>query len=111
MKMKRTFMRTLVGVAVAAAIGGTLVGTSTAQQQQPPVKIGLLATLEGPFAAGGADGMRGAELAIKQRNGMAGGRKARHGEDEKQPTEGPTQRCARHADRHRPTAKGAHTAM
>ena len=29
-----------------------------------PVKIGLLATLEGPFAAGGADGMRGAELAV-----------------------------------------------
>jgi branched-chain amino acid transport system substrate-binding protein len=39
------------------------------------VKIGLLATLEGPFAAGGADGMRGAELALIQRGGMAGGRK------------------------------------
>jgi branched-chain amino acid transport system substrate-binding protein len=39
------------------------------------VKIGLLATLEGPFAAGGADGMRGAELAIKQRNGVVAGRK------------------------------------
>ena len=35
-----------------------------------PVKIGLLATLEGPFAAGGADGMRGAELAVKQRGGV-----------------------------------------
>ena len=74
-QMKRTFMRTLVGVAVAGAFAGTLIGTSTAQQPLPPVKIGLLATLEGPFAAGGADGMRGAELAIKQRNGMAGGRK------------------------------------
>ena len=39
------------------------------------MKIGLLATLEGPFAAGGQDGMRGAELAVKQRNGMAGGKK------------------------------------
>ena len=39
------------------------------------MKIGLLATLEGPFAAGGADGMRGAELAVKQRGGMVAGRK------------------------------------
>jgi branched-chain amino acid transport system substrate-binding protein len=39
------------------------------------VKIGLLATLEGPFAAGGADGMRGAELAVKQRGGVVAGRK------------------------------------
>src|SRR6185312_4768202 len=44
-------------------------------QQGKPVKIGLLATLEGPFAAGGADGMRGAELAIKERKGMVAGRK------------------------------------
>ena len=48
-------------------------GSAWAQGQ--PVKIGLLATLEGPFAAGGADGMRGAELAVKQRNGMVAGRK------------------------------------
>ncbi len=39
------------------------------------VKIGLLATLEGPFAAGGQDGMRGAELAVKQRGGMVAGKK------------------------------------
>ncbi|TFZ03136.1 ABC transporter substrate-binding protein [Ramlibacter henchirensis] len=47
--------------------------TGWAQSGQP-VKIGLLATLEGPFAAGGADGMRGAELAVKQRNGTVAGR-------------------------------------
>ncbi len=70
MKMrKRMFMRTLAGAAVAAAFA------ATAWAQQPPVKIGLLATLEGPFAAGGADGMRGAELAVKQRGGMVAGRK------------------------------------
>ncbi len=63
-----TLIRTLVG----AAVVGALAGPAVAQQT---VKIGLLATLEGPFAAGGADGMRGAELAIKQKNGMAGGRK------------------------------------
>jgi branched-chain amino acid transport system substrate-binding protein len=65
---KRTFVRTLVGAAVLAAFSG-------AAYSQQVVKIGLLATLEGPFAAGGADGMRGAELAVKQRNGMAGGKK------------------------------------
>ncbi|HXF45614.1 MAG TPA: ABC transporter substrate-binding protein, partial [Burkholderiaceae bacterium] len=66
---KRMFMRTLAGAAVAAAFA------ATAWAQQPPVRIGLLATLEGPFAAGGADGMRGAELAVKQRGGMVAGRK------------------------------------
>ena len=65
---KRQFMRTLVGAAVLSAFAGV----ASAQQT---VKIGLLATLEGPFAAGGADGMRGAELAIKQRNGMVAGKK------------------------------------
>jgi branched-chain amino acid transport system substrate-binding protein len=65
---KRTFVRTLVGAAVLAAFSG-------AAYSQQVVKIGLLATLEGPFAAGGADGMRGAELALKQKNGMAGGKK------------------------------------
>ena len=57
------------GIAILAVV---LAGGATAQQ---PVKIGLLATLEGPFAAGGQDGMRGAELAVKQRGGMVAGRK------------------------------------
>ena len=65
---KRTFMRTLVATAVVAAFAAP----AAAQQV---VKIGLLATLEGPFAAGGQDGMRGAELAVKQRNGMVAGKK------------------------------------
>jgi branched-chain amino acid transport system substrate-binding protein len=68
---KRTFVRTLVGAAVAAALSS---GVAYAQQSKT-IKIGLLATLEGPFAAGGADGMRGAELAVKQRNGMVAGYK------------------------------------
>ncbi len=70
MKGKRLFMRTtLIGTAVAAVFA------TGAWAQQPPVKIGLLATLEGPFAAGGADGMRGAELAVRERGGMVAGRK------------------------------------
>ena len=66
---KRVWMRSILGAAAATA----LVGGALAQGQ--PVKIGLLATLEGPFAAGGADGMRGAEMAVKQRGGVVAGRK------------------------------------
>ncbi|MCW5656155.1 MAG: ABC transporter substrate-binding protein [Burkholderiaceae bacterium] len=66
---KRVWVRSMLGAAAATA----LLGTAWAQGQ--PVKIGLLATLEGPFAAGGADGMRGAELAVKQRGGVVAGRK------------------------------------
>jgi branched-chain amino acid transport system substrate-binding protein len=69
---RRQFSRTLVGAAVVAALGAGFAGTAGAQEV---IKIGLLATLDGPFAAGGQDGMRGAELALKQRNGMAGGKK------------------------------------
>jgi len=57
-----------------AAAVAAVSGSAFAQQGQP-VKIGLLATLEGPFAAGGADGMRGAELAVIQRGGTVAGRK------------------------------------
>jgi branched-chain amino acid transport system substrate-binding protein len=67
---KRRFVRTLVGAAVVAAFAGIAYA-----QQGKPVKIGLLATLEGPFAAGGADGMRGAEMAVNERKGMVAGRK------------------------------------
>jgi branched-chain amino acid transport system substrate-binding protein len=66
---KRFAVRALVGAAALAASVGT------AWAQGGPVKIGLLATLEGPFAAGGADGMRGAELALIQRGGSVAGRK------------------------------------
>jgi len=62
----------LSGVA-AAAFAATFAGSAWAQQGTP-IKMGLLATLEGPFAAGGADGMRGAELAVKERGGVVAGR-------------------------------------
>jgi branched-chain amino acid transport system substrate-binding protein len=38
------------------------------------IKIGILVALEGAFAAGGADGVRNVELALKQVGGMAGGK-------------------------------------
>lgn len=66
---KRYLVRSMLGAAAALAVAGA------AWAQGQPVKIGLLATLEGPFAAGGADGMRGAELAVKQRGGVVAGRK------------------------------------
>jgi len=67
---KRVWVLGAVSAAVAATIGGGAIA-----QQGTPVKIGLLATLEGPFAAGGADGMRGAELAVRQAGGAVAGRK------------------------------------
>jgi len=66
---KRTWIRTMCAAAAMAAVSGA------AFAQGAPLKIGLLATLEGPFAAGGADGMRGAELALSQRGGVVAGRK------------------------------------
>jgi branched-chain amino acid transport system substrate-binding protein len=59
----------MCAAAAVAAVSGA------AFAQGAPLKIGLLATLEGPFAAGGADGMRGAELALSQRGGVVAGRK------------------------------------
>jgi len=64
---KRLMVRSLIGLAAATAVAGAWA--------QETLKIGLLATLEGPFAAPGQDGMRGADLALKQKNGMAGGKK------------------------------------
>ncbi len=65
---RKTWTRTLIGAAVVAAF-------ASIAQAQETIKIGVLATLEGPFAAGGQDGMRGAELALKQRGGMVAGKK------------------------------------
>ncbi|MFM8466124.1 MAG: ABC transporter substrate-binding protein [Oxalobacteraceae bacterium] len=65
---KRTFMRAAIGVAVLAAFSINVHAADT-------LKVGLLATLEGPFAVPGQDGIRGAELALKQRGGTAGGKK------------------------------------
>lgn len=67
-RSRRAFAR---GIVVAAA---WVAGAGFAQAQET-LKIGLLATLEGPFAAPGQDSMRGADLALKQKNGMAGGKK------------------------------------
>jgi branched-chain amino acid transport system substrate-binding protein len=65
---KRAFLRSALSAAVLSVCAGVA-------QAQDVLKIGVLATLEGPFAAGGQDGMRGADLALKEKGGMAGGKK------------------------------------
>jgi branched-chain amino acid transport system substrate-binding protein len=62
------WIRSIVGAAVATA----LMGSAWAQET---LKIGLLANLEGPFAVPGQDGYRGADMALKEMKGMAGGKK------------------------------------
>jgi branched-chain amino acid transport system substrate-binding protein len=68
MKVTRTHF---LGLALSIALTASVSSLALAQD----IKIGVLATLEGPFAAGGQDGMRGAELALKERNGMVAGKK------------------------------------
>ena len=65
---RKIWVRSMLAAATAVAFTGSAWAQET-------LKIGLLATLEGPFAAPGQDGMRGADLALKQKNGMAGGKK------------------------------------
>jgi branched-chain amino acid transport system substrate-binding protein len=62
----------MLGALAVTALSALFVSAAHAQDT---IKIGVLATLEGPFAAGGQDSMRGAELALKHHKGMAGGKK------------------------------------
>jgi branched-chain amino acid transport system substrate-binding protein len=54
----------------AAAVLGLAHLSGSAQET---LKLGAIATLEGPFAVLGQDAMRGVELALKERAGRAGG--------------------------------------
>jgi branched-chain amino acid transport system substrate-binding protein len=67
-------MQTLKGRLLGTLVGATVAAFAMGAEAQD-IKIGLLATLEGPFAAGGQDGMRGAELAVKEKGGAIAGRK------------------------------------
>jgi branched-chain amino acid transport system substrate-binding protein len=57
---------------MAAAAG---VAWGAVAQAQDSIKLGALATLEGAFTVLGEDGMRGVELALQERDYMAGGKK------------------------------------
>jgi branched-chain amino acid transport system substrate-binding protein len=65
MKMSRVGLALLSGVALAPQWA----------RADDTIKVGLLATLEGPFTVLGQDGVRGAELAFKEANYTAGGKK------------------------------------
>jgi branched-chain amino acid transport system substrate-binding protein len=64
-KMSRVALALLSGVALAPQLA----------RADDSIKVGLLATLEGPFTVLGQDGVRGAELAFKEANYTAGGKK------------------------------------
>ena len=67
---KSHFLRPLpIATAVALAF------VAVPAMAQETVKMGALATLEGAFTVLGQDGIRGVELALKERNYMAGGKK------------------------------------
>ncbi|MEO8923617.1 MAG: ABC transporter substrate-binding protein [Caldimonas sp.] len=70
--MKSTKNKLWLRSIVAAAAATCLLGSAAAQEV---LKIGVLANLEGPFAVPGQDGYRGADMALKEKHGMAGGKK------------------------------------
>ena len=61
-------------ILMAALLGGAALAPQAALADGT-IKVGLLATLEGPFTVLGQDGVRGAELALKEAGYMAGGKK------------------------------------
>lgn len=65
--------RVLLASAAGALALGLTVGTAGADDGT--IKIGVLATLEGPFTVLGEDSMRGANMAFKEFNMEAGGKK------------------------------------
>jgi ABC-type branched-subunit amino acid transport system substrate-binding protein len=59
-------------LAAALALALSVPGPAAAQEV---IRIGVLVALEGAFSEGGRDGIRGIELALRQVNNMAGGRR------------------------------------
>jgi branched-chain amino acid transport system substrate-binding protein len=59
---------------IALAISSAIIAPGAAMAEGT-IKIGTLATLEGPFTVLGQDSMRGVNLALKEHNMMAGGMK------------------------------------
>lgn len=63
----RFFRSTVLAIALA--------GIGAAAEAEDTIKIGVLATLEGALTVSGQDGMRGMELAMRQHDYTAGGKK------------------------------------
>ena len=66
--------QTLLGSLSALALIGAGATTVLADGHSGPIKIGVLATLEGTFTALGEDGVRGLRTALAGTDGTAGGR-------------------------------------
>jgi len=66
--MKTRVPLTVLGLLASSALTPALAADDT-------IKVGLLATLEGPFTVLGQDSVRGAELALKEASYTAGGKK------------------------------------
>ncbi|MEJ1127657.1 ABC transporter substrate-binding protein [Variovorax sp. CCNWLW225] len=72
----RTSIKSRAAAAALAAACFALCSQARAQSAETgPIRIGVLATLEGPFAQAGQDGIRGAELALEEFKAGIGGRK------------------------------------
>ena len=63
------------GTLIALALLSSAALAPRAALADDTIKVGLLATLEGPFTVLGQDSVRGAELAFKEANYTAGGKK------------------------------------
>ncbi|WP_210188090.1 ABC transporter substrate-binding protein [Bosea sp. CRIB-10] len=59
---------------MAAVAACALIAAGGTGQAQEKLKIGVLATLSGALTSGGEDGVRGAQIALKQRGGKIAGR-------------------------------------
>lgn len=68
-------MKKAMGVTIICIVLVLSMCLPTAVQAEEVIKIGALATLEGPFAVLGQDGIRGIKLALQQWNYTAGGKK------------------------------------
>lgn len=68
--MRKTLLGSLSGLAVICA-GATV---ASADGHSGPLRVGVLATLEGTYTALGEDGMRGLKTALAQAGSTAGGR-------------------------------------
>ncbi|WP_296573170.1 ABC transporter substrate-binding protein [Phreatobacter sp.] len=66
--MRRTILAAFAALAIWMPGAAFAQGSGT-------IKIGILVALEGAFAAGGADGVRNVELALRQINSTIGGRR------------------------------------
>jgi branched-chain amino acid transport system substrate-binding protein len=66
-------MKTRIPLTVLALLASSALTPALAVDDT--IKVGLLATLEGPFTVLGQDSVRGAELAFKEANYTAGGKK------------------------------------